>query len=417
VNIPTSPGDESRIGVRPDGAYWGGGGEQIDMQSGNLNFSIPLFKALGRGAWGVTFALSYNSQMWRNANGSVWFSGQDLGEGLGWKLQAGSILPVWLNQVIDHYIYSDATGATYRLDQNNGGVWTSYDSTYVAFNANNDFLYFPDGSFWSMSITSQSPEQDVGTIYPTLMEDTNGNQIQLTYVGASSRIATIIDSRQPYYNPTYAISYNYDYPPHLNAITNYVGTSENYTFVLGYQRVLEPFNLNNYSWGYVLNSAAVNGLNISHQFQYDSSAELTQVTTPLGGVLKWAYQNDYYTGSGRSYRAVQYRYLQAVSGGTTYQWNVQMDAAVVWHGVTTLQDVGASTQKVWNFSTNGSSFPGLATAYEEHDTTGVLLHKGYTWSGDISQAFGRPYVRTAVTKGKGDGRICFHSSCPAKRHS
>jgi len=155
--------------------------------------------------------------------------------------------------------------------------------------------------------------------------------------------------------------------------------SENYTFVLGYQRVLEPFNLNNYSWGYVLNSAAVNGLNISHQFQYDSSAELTQVTTPLGGVLKWAYQNDYYTGSGRSYRAVQYRYLQAVSGGTTYQWNVQMDAAVVWHGVTTLAGRWGQYSKGVELQHQCSSFPGLATAYEEHDTTGaVLLHKDFT---------------------------------------
>ena len=128
VTVPTSPGDESRVGVRPDGAYWGAAGEQIDMQSGNLNFAVPILKALGRGGWGVTFALSYNSQMWRTGNGSVWLSGEDLGQGLGWKLQAGSIRPVWFNLVIHHYVYSDATGAEYRLDQNNGGVWTSLDS-------------------------------------------------------------------------------------------------------------------------------------------------------------------------------------------------------------------------------------------------------------------------------------------------
>jgi hypothetical protein len=84
---------------------------------------------------------------------------------------------VWFNRSIDHYVYSDATGATYRLDQNSNGVWTSLDSTYVAFNANNDYLYFPDGSFWLMNVTSVSSEQDAGTIYPSLMEDTNGNQI------------------------------------------------------------------------------------------------------------------------------------------------------------------------------------------------------------------------------------------------
>jgi hypothetical protein len=100
-----------------------------------------------------------------------------LGEGLGWKLQAGSIRPVWLNGSIDHYVYSDSTGAEYRLDQNNGGVWTSLDSTHAAFNANNDYLCFPDGSFWLMNVTSVSSEQDAGTMYPSTMEDTNGKQL------------------------------------------------------------------------------------------------------------------------------------------------------------------------------------------------------------------------------------------------
>jgi len=46
----------------------------------------------------------------------------------------------------------------------------------------------------------------------------------------------------------------------------------------------------------------VNGLNIAHQFQYDSSAEMKQVTTPLGGVLGWTYFTNAYTT--RSYREV-----------------------------------------------------------------------------------------------------------------
>jgi len=404
VTVPTSPGDESRVGVRPDGAYWGGAGEQIDMQSGNLNFSVPLFKALGRGGWGVTFALSYNSQMWRNGNGSVWLSGEDVGEGLGWKLQAGSILPVWFNRSIDHYVYSDATGATYRLDQNSNGVWTSLDSTYVAFNANNDYLYFPDGSFWLMNVTSVSSEQDAGTIYPSLMEDTNGNQIQVTYAAAagyssgsfntSSRIHTISDSRS---SPAYSAGYNNDWPPHITSLGNYVGTSENYTFAVGYQQVLEPFTLTPNSYQYVLQSATVTGLNIAHQFQYDSSAELTQVTMPLGGILQWAYCTYTYSSSGRSYREVLTRYLQLSSGGTQYQWDVWMDNGAVWHSWKEVYDVSANATKVWCFSTDGNSFPGLATLYEEWGPgfwNSVLLAKYYTWATD---PVGRPYVNQVLT--------------------
>jgi hypothetical protein len=65
VIVTSPPGaiDPRRVGVRPTGAYWGGAGEQIDTRSGNVNFTLPLVKALGRGGWGVTFSLSDNSQL------------------------------------------------------------------------------------------------------------------------------------------------------------------------------------------------------------------------------------------------------------------------------------------------------------------------------------------------------------------
>ena len=43
-----------QVGVRPTGTYWGAAGEQIDMRAGNLNFTLPLLKAQGRGGQGVT---------------------------------------------------------------------------------------------------------------------------------------------------------------------------------------------------------------------------------------------------------------------------------------------------------------------------------------------------------------------------
>src|SRR5205823_10137826 len=58
-------GEPRRVGVRANGSYWGAAGEQIDMLSGNLNFTLPLLKPQARGGWGVTFALTYNSQIWR----------------------------------------------------------------------------------------------------------------------------------------------------------------------------------------------------------------------------------------------------------------------------------------------------------------------------------------------------------------
>ncbi len=62
---PAGSIDPRRVGVRPTGAYWGAGGEQMDVLSGNLNFTMPLFEAQARGGWGASLALSYNSQNWR----------------------------------------------------------------------------------------------------------------------------------------------------------------------------------------------------------------------------------------------------------------------------------------------------------------------------------------------------------------
>ena len=137
--------------MRSTGSYWGAAGEQIDLLSGNLNFTIPLLKARARGGWGVPFALSYNSQMWRQDAGGTWKLGRDVGFGVGWTLQAGAMRPVWngLN-TIHHYVFVDATGAEYRLDQNNGSVWTSRESAYVSYDQNANRLYFPDGSSWLM---------------------------------------------------------------------------------------------------------------------------------------------------------------------------------------------------------------------------------------------------------------------------
>jgi hypothetical protein len=66
VNTPQSSAiNPRRVGVNALGTYWGGMGEQIDTRSGNLNYTLPLLSAQGRGGWAVPFALSYNSQMWR----------------------------------------------------------------------------------------------------------------------------------------------------------------------------------------------------------------------------------------------------------------------------------------------------------------------------------------------------------------
>jgi len=94
--VPTNDDiDPRQVSVRPNGTYWGGAGEQINMRSGNVNFTVPLMKAQARSGWGVGFSLSYNSQNWLQDAGYSWKIGNDVGFGFGWKLQAGSLTPVY----------------------------------------------------------------------------------------------------------------------------------------------------------------------------------------------------------------------------------------------------------------------------------------------------------------------------------
>ena len=78
-------------------------------------------------------------------------------------------------------------------------------------------LHFRDGSFWVMGCTSALGEQDAGSLYPTTMESTDGNQILITYqtgVGGSTsntsaRITQINDSRGTTYGFSYVFTYTY----------------------------------------------------------------------------------------------------------------------------------------------------------------------------------------------------------------
>ena len=209
--------DPRRVGVRSDGAYWGAAGEQIDMLTGNVNFPLPLLKAVGRNGQAVGFSLNYNLQNWRKDAAGVWKLGRDSGYGFGWRLLAGSITPYYRDfWTLSHFVFTDSTGAEYRLDVS-------------------------DGSFWQMDALSQGGEEDAGTRYPTTFQDNNGNQIKVRYQGgtgapatadSSSRIAEIEDVRAV--DPgtgapwrTYRLNYN---AGRLASLENFVGTNEKYTF-------------------------------------------------------------------------------------------------------------------------------------------------------------------------------------------
>jgi hypothetical protein len=403
--------DPRRVGIRSTGTYWGAGGEQIDLVSGNLNFTLPLVHPRARGGWTATFALSYNSQMWRQSGGAVSNLGKDLGYGRGWTLQAGAIAP---HPSGYGFIYRDQTGAEYYLNQYAYGIYTSQQGTYASYNSNNFTLNFPDGSSWVMSAVSAGGEPDAGTRYPTQMQDTNGNMIQIQYsqgvggagTNTSGRITQIMDVRSG--GSSFTFTYNNDAPvPHLTAIsTSVAANGETYNFgYLPLSQLESPFATTpTFGSAAVLQSVSGANLHGPYTFQYYLSAqpnspgtdELVQVTTPMGGSLGWSFTAFTY-GNGMTYREVNSRTM--ASGGSlnpwTNTWSVTLHANATVHDSATVADSGAHSSKVWTYLTGLGPTVGLVSSYEERDGSNTaLLHKDYTWTQD---AAGQVYVYTVTT--------------------
>ncbi|HYL35376.1 MAG TPA: hypothetical protein VEV17_05650, partial [Bryobacteraceae bacterium] len=410
--------DPRQVGVRPLGTYWGHGGEQLDMRSGNLNYTIPLFKAMARGGWGVGFSLSYNSQNWRQDSGGTWELGRDIGYGYGWRMQAGSLTPVYKDYWdVDHYLYIDSTGAEYRLDQNNGGVWSSKEGIYVYYDSSTGLLHFRDGSFWVLGSLSSGTEQDSGTMYPTQIEDANGNQINITYnngdgvtwTNSSSRINTVADVRRGGAN-TYTFTYTNDTIPHLASISNAISTAENYTFgYISNYTLTTPFGggtgYGTYTMLQCANSVTIPG---STTFAYDSAAaqscsnysggsgpgELTEMNTPAGGHLRWAYGAATYVSS-RTQREVQNRYLLMASGGTEYSYAIDhsSDPSGSYHAWGAVIDAGALGEKFYAFetSTSDGNVLGMPIYYINYSNRNTgIAHVDYFAS--KTDPAGNPYI-------------------------
>ena len=217
------------------------------MLSGNLNFSVPLLAAQGRAGWKVPLGLSYNSQNWRQDGGANWRLGGDVGYGFGWRMAFGSITPYYANWTagVDHYIFTDGSGAEYNLRVNNGGIWTSQESIYLWFDANTNVLHLKDGTSWVMGCTSGGAEEDAGALYPTIIRDVHGNQVIVSYAAGvglgntntSSRIAAIYDARTPGDNAIPQIVYNFVWNSMDSLYIKALGAESTKDFDMNFQQV------------------------------------------------------------------------------------------------------------------------------------------------------------------------------------
>ncbi len=243
------------------------------------------------------------------------------------------------------------------------------------------------------------------------MQDTNGNQILIryypgmgvTWADSSARIQQIEDVRAvaganstPYY--TYNFLFNSDPIPHLTEVANGIGSGEKYLFTYTTGSLISPFagaqNFGNWSF---LQSMKQSGTNLSTSFTYDAagSGELSKVTFPYQGYLRWTYANFQYTAPsdpnnstlGRTQREVSTRY-QSRDGtvGAEKYYFIERDPGDTSlgrfvHYKARMHDVGAAVGgqdmvKVYTFNYDTSVWNiGLAIGYyEKSDLQGAILY-------------------------------------------
>jgi RHS repeat-associated protein len=401
---PSGEGDDiRRIGVRRNGAYWGAGEEKIDLLSGNLSFSIPLIHARSRSA-AARVRGSYNSQIWKQSLSGAKSFGSDSGSGYGWKIQIAAVVPKTKNGEINGYVFVDGTGAEYALIQN-GQLWTSLDGHYITWDPGQSLLLFPNGSSLRFGSTSGSGEPDAGTLYPTLIECSNGNQILVSYLpgvgqggsNTSSRISNIQDARAGYSGngtSSYAFLYSSDRLPRLMSIVNSVNTGESYSFSYTSKQISSPFGRSEDGVQFASMLQAITYAS-GHQrsFSYNGYGELVEAQQPHGGVLSWDYRTFTFQ-DGRGIREVSSRSLADPYGpSNTHSHAFSRDAgdgggAV--HSSAVITGPTESAQTRWTFVDDaGSPDRGLASTVESLSSGSVVRRKSLTWSRTQS---GIPYV-------------------------
>jgi len=378
--------DPRKLGLRSLGTYWGASPENIDLQSGNLSFSLPTVTAQGRGGTAVPIHLSYNSQNWRKDGSGTWLLGTDVGFGFGWKLLAGSLTPVYSDWfTVNHYLYTDSTGAEYVLGTvTGGGKWRSKESIYIEYDPATRRLYFPSGVYWEFDCLTVGTESEIGTLYPTRLVDTNGNEIRMKYQGGlyyggdngSARLTTVEDVRAVNVSgtyKTYSLTYNNDAIPHLTGITSHLPSdSSNFSFTYsGASALTEPFT-NTGSFGTAVDLATMtvpggSGLNFTMEY-HAGSHELKKVTLPYLGTIAWEYGSKTLAGS-RTTREVTSRVTNANDGEGNKTYTISHDDAGDLsrpaHYYTVVSDASGAADKVYYFSTTTDYTLGLFTTLNE----------------------------------------------------
>lgn len=337
--------------------------------SGNFRFSAPVLELPGRGL-NIALALSYNSRLWNKASNQINYDNDKGWPAPGFSLGFGKLLGMTINSGC-MLIEADGTRHSYTgsitfYSWGTLGVMHTTDGSFIDYTyqtgTNGVITYaqaqLPNGTLIYYGAYSQSG----GGVFPTFIEDANGNYLTITYVNnAGPRIQTVTDTLGR------AINFYYDYNNLLTAVTAPNLSSGTRTLVrLHYhQLALNP---------------GFSGLTANARDWYPWV--LDAIYYPGTGTGYWLNDSDSYSSYGMLAKIVEQRNMGFSSSGLT-------DMGTVYQGSFTrsetynypltpnysLTDAPTYTSAVESWTRDGTNTDSATTNYETHenDTPRVMI--------------------------------------------
>ena len=328
--------------------------------SGNFQFSAPVLSLDGRGI-DMRLALSYNSRLWNKSGTQINYDNDRGWPGPGFSLGFGKLLGMGVNgggMLIDadgtRHAYTGSitfySWGTYGVMHTADGSFIDYTySTGTGGGLTYAFARLANGTM--ISFGAPGP----GAIYPTSIEDANGNFITITYVNNSGpRIQTVTDTLNR------AISFHYDTNDLLTAIT---------------------------APGYISGSRTLARLHY-HQLSLDTTNAFSGLTPGVRDANPWAVDAIYYPGTSTGYwlndsdsyssygmlaKVVEERGMGFSASGLTDMGSVSQGSVnrteTYNYPLTpdsTLTDAPTYTTRTESWTTDGTNFDSATTTYEVH---------------------------------------------------
>lgn len=189
--------------------------------SGNFQFAAPIYSASGRGI-NISLGLAYNSRVWNKANTQMSYDNDRGWPAPGFNLGFGKLLGMTINTGC---MLVDADGTRHGYS---GTItfynWGTYGVMHTTDGSFIDYTYwtgtngvitsaqakYPNGTVVNYGAYSQAG----GGVFPTFIEDADGNYITITYVNnAGPRIQNVTDTLGR------VINFHYDWNNLLTAVT------------------------------------------------------------------------------------------------------------------------------------------------------------------------------------------------------